>query len=250
MNRRLILLNLVLLALAGLLGWTLRQRWLEARAHERAIFERAAQKKALLPPPPLQTVAPVSAVQYLGVAQQMLFSKDRNPNVPIEAPPPPPPEPPMPPLPSYYGQIAIADPVVFLSLGNAAQKSYRKGDKVGPFELLAFDREKITLGWNGKTVDRRLEELRPKESQQQQNASNTPPPAAAQSPAPSGVRSLGGSASPGNDAPDSKIGVDMGAGNRACVMGDTTPDGTVVNGYKKIVSQTLMGRSCHWEQVK
>jgi hypothetical protein len=245
MNRRLILLNLALLALAGLIGWKLRQRWLESNAHERAIFEKAAQKKALLPPPPIQPPAPFQAAQYVNVAQQILFTKDRNPNVPVDAPPPPPPEPPMPALPSYYGQIAISDPVVFLSLGNGAQKSYHKGDKVGPFELLAFDREKITLGWNGKTVDRKLAELTPKEPQQV--VANTPAPTAPLAPS-TGVKTFAGESS--NSSPDSKIGVDMGAGNRACVMGDTTPAGTVVNGYKKLVSQTLMGMSCHWEQVK
>ena len=77
-----------------------------------------------------------------------------------------------------------------------------------------------------------------------------PLPAAAQAPAASAVKTLGGGSSSSNDTPDSKIGVDMGAGNRGCVMGDTTPAGSVVNGFKKVVSMTLMGQSCHWEQVK
>jgi hypothetical protein len=44
--------------------------------------------------------------------------------------------------------------------------------------------------------------------------------------------------------------VDMGANLYGCKTGDTTPNGTVVNGYKKVVVRGLMGESCHWEQVK
>jgi hypothetical protein len=113
--------------------------------------------------------------------------------------------------------------------------------------LIAFDREKVTLGWNGKTVDRKLSELTPKDAPPQ--TSNAAPAAVPMATPSSQVKTLG-SASSTNSSPDSKIGVDMGAGNRACVMGDTTPAGTVINGYKKMVSQTLMGQSCHWEQVK
>ena len=45
-------------------------------------------------------------------------------------------------------------------------------------------------------------------------------------------------------------GVDTGAGLKGCVPGDKSPSGTVVDGYKKIVSQTPFGAGCQWEQVK
>jgi hypothetical protein len=243
-NRKLILLNVVLLALAGGLGWTLRQRWIEGHARERAIFVNAARKMALLPPPPLVSPKTVAPAEYLDVAQKMLFSKDRNPNVVIE-PEKPKPEPPMPALPSYYGQMTLFDPVVFLSLGGGGQKSYHPGDKVGAFELVTFDREKITLAWNGKTVERKLQELTPKDAP-------PPVPAAAAQAAPAAapqVKSIG-SAPSQSDADKGPMGVDMGANLYACKTGDTAPNGTVTNGYKKIVVRGLMGDSCHWEQVK
>lgn len=163
MSRKLIALNLALIALAGAMVWLLRVHWLETEAHERAIFERAARARAVLPLPPDVSPRPVAAVDYLDVAQKTLFSKDRNPIVVIE-PPPPKPEPPMPALPSYHGQMAIGDPVVFLSTNeNAVQKSYRAGEKIGPFEVVSFDREKITFDWNGKTVERKVQDLAPKE---------------------------------------------------------------------------------------
>jgi hypothetical protein len=244
MNRKLILLNLVLMALAVWLGWTLRQRWLEGQARERAIFINAARKMALLSPPPLVPPKTVMAAEYLDVAQKMLFTKDRNPNVVIE-PEKPKPEPPMPPLPAYYGQMTLGDPVVFLATGPAAQKSYHPGDKVGPFELVTFDREKITLAWNGKTVERKLQELVPKEPIAVVQAASA---AAAPSSAPQ-VKSIGGPSE--SAAAKGPFGVDMGGGNLfGCKADDTAPNGTVVNGFKKVIVRGLMGLSCHWEQVK
>jgi len=245
MNRKVILLNLVLAALAVALGWTLRQRWLEGQARERAIFVNAARKMALLPPPPLVTPKTVAPAEYLDVAQKMLFSKDRNPNVIIE-PEKPKPEPPMPALPAYYGQMTLFDPVVFLALGGASQKSYHPGDKVGAFELVTFDREKITLAWNGKTVERKLQELTPKEpvpQPAQPVAAQSAPPATPQ------VKSIGAGSSDSN-ADKGPMGVDMGANLYGCKAGDTAPNGTVTNGYKKVVVRGLMGDSCHWEQAK
>jgi hypothetical protein len=245
MKRKVILLNLVLAALAGGLGWTLRQRWIEGQARERAIFVTAARRMALLPPPPLVAPKTVTAAEYIDVAQKTLFSKDRNPNVIVE-PEKPKPEPPMPALPAYYGQMTLFDPVVFLALGGASQKSYHPGDKVGAFELVGFDREKITLAWNGKTVERKLEELTPKEVVPQQVAQ--PAPAQAASAAPQ-VKSIG-SGSADSNSDKGPMGVDMGANLYGCKAGDTAPSGSVVNGYKKVVVRGLMGESCHWEQVK
>ena len=92
----------------------------------------------------------------------MLFSKDRNPIVVVE-PPKPAPEPVMPALPSYSGQMAIGEPVIFLSVAKDVQHSYHAGDQVGDFKLESFDQDNIVLEWNGKTVERKLEDLRAKQ---------------------------------------------------------------------------------------
>lgn len=243
MNRKLILLNLALLATAGWLGWTLRLRWLEAQARERAIFEQAAHAKAVLPPLPVPQVQPVTPAEYIDVAQKMLFAKDRNPNVVIETPPPKP-EPKMPALPFYFGQMTFGDPIVLLSTtSNGDQQGYHAGDKIGPFQVVSFDRDKITLDWNGKTVERKLEELAPKESPQQASA---PAPAPSAAPA---VKTLSSpSASLAGDK-NPQLGQDMGGGFRACVPGENSPAGTVLDGYRKVISQGLMGQSCFWEKV-
>ena len=164
MNRRLVLLNLALLALAGALVWTLRTNWLASKARERAVLQRKVAAKTVLAPPPLPTVKAVAPAEYIDVAGKMLFSKDRNPTVVVE-PPKPPPEPVMPALPNYHGQMSIGEPVILLSTSAAgAQRSYHAGDQVGDFKLVSFDEARADFEWKGKNVERKLEELRPKET--------------------------------------------------------------------------------------
>jgi hypothetical protein len=164
LNRRLVLLNLALLALAGALVWTLRTNWIQAKARERVVLQRKVAAKAVLAPPPLPAVKAVAPADYIDVAGKMLFSKNRNPTVVVE-PPKPPPEPVMPALPNYHGQMAIGEPVILLSMSaNAVQRSYHAGDQVGDFKLVSFDENRVDFEWKGKNVERKLEELKPKET--------------------------------------------------------------------------------------
>lgn len=249
MSRKLILLNLALLVLAGTLVWQGRRHYLEMKAHEREVLRQSVHASQVLPPPGAPAPAPVAAVQYLEVAQKTLFSKDRNPNVVVE-PPPPPQEKPLPAMPVYFGQIRLGDPVIFLAFGNGAQKRYQTGDKVGEFQIVGFTNETITLGWNDKKIEKRLDELKAK-GDQGQPAAAAPAQQTAQNPASSGpqVKSLSGPAVLDPSKPDAVLGPDFGD-YRGCVMNDPTPAGAVVDGYRKVVSTTLMGKSCHWEKVK
>jgi len=192
LNRRLILLNLALLALAGALVWTLRANWIEAKARERAVLQRKVAAKAVLATPPLPTVKAVAPAEYIDVAGKMLFSQDRNPTVVVE-PPKPAPEPVMPALPNYHGQMAFDEPVILLSASaSAAQRSYHAGDQVGDFKLLSFDQDRVAFEWKGKNVERKLEELRPKETTTQAGAqaARAAAPASAPAAAATPVRSV------------------------------------------------------------
>jgi hypothetical protein len=258
MNRKWILLNLALLALAAWLGWTLRQHWLAAEAKQRAIFDQAAQQTAhqvrFLPPQAITAPQPVMATQYLDVASHMLFASDRNPNVIVEPPKPAPPPPPMPALPSYYGQMSISQPTVLLATVNTPQKSYHTGDKIGPFEIVSFDREKITFKWTDKSVERKLEDLTPKESVPELTQTvavvQVVPGSQASTPVGS-AKSLGGSGNlSGGDRNDNKVGDTIsGTDYKTCMTGDTSPPGTVLGDFRKVVNQTLMGKSCYWERI-
>src|ERR1700726_2905671 len=106
MNRKILALNLGLLALLAMLGWMLRAHWREARVRQLATLSKSPRPSAQLPPPSPPPPEPAVSANYLDVAQKTLFSKDRNPNVIIEIAPAPPtkPEEPVPPRPAYYGQ--------------------------------------------------------------------------------------------------------------------------------------------------
>lgn len=289
MNRRLVVLNLALLALAGGLIWTLRANWLAAQARERAVLQRKIAAKTVLAPPALPGVKTVAPAEYIDVAGKMLFSKDRNPTVVVE-PPKPAPEPVMPALPSYHGQMAIGEPVILLSASaNAAQRSYHAGDQVGDFKLVSFDAARVSFEWKGKNVERKLEELRPKETAPAGIPASTqaaaPPSASAAAtpvrsvasldhpnpvaaaaassastsatPAPvksvtslSSTGSGANSASAGDTSGDSTFGPLLPSGDRACLPSDNSPVGTVHSGFMKVQSVGIFGASCSWTEVK
>ena len=112
MRRRLILLNLVLLALVAAAAWRLRVNWLAGRAEESRVLRSAG--KSVEPPAqrPCGLRGPPCAVDYSDVAQQVLFASDRNPTVVVEVAP----VKPMPALPVAYGMMDMGSgPVVILS---------------------------------------------------------------------------------------------------------------------------------------
>lgn len=239
MRRRLILLDLLLLALVFGAGWRLRQNWREARRREQTVLRQAVRP---LPPPPtapLPPVEPVTAAGYNEVAQKMLFAPDRNPTVVVEAPKPKP----MPPLPVAHGVMDLGDgPVVILSeKSDADHRAFRPGDKIGEFKVLAVTSEEIAFEWEGKEVKKRLEELREKKPTEGPAASvvayerGASPTRAATSVTTTNVQGPG---------------VDAGGGVRGCLPGDTSPPGTVVDGLRKIVTETPFGKVCRWEAVK
>jgi hypothetical protein len=83
--------------------------------------------------------------------------------------------------------------------------------------------------------------------------SRAPAPAASSSSssAASAVKTIGSSSDSVSDANKGPLGTDVGGGFRACTPGDTTPTGSVVNGFKKVVSPGMFGvTTCRWEQVK
>jgi len=249
MNRKIFLLNLALVALAGVLAWQMRIRWNNAQAHERDVFAQSPRVKQILAPPPPPVIKTATPADYVDVAQRTLFARDRNPNVIVDPPPTPPPPPPMPALPHYHGQMSLGAPIVILSLGSAEQKGYHAGDEIGPFKLLSFDRENITFEWRGEPVQRTLVELRPKEAVVASNVS-TPGPAPAQVQQVQSLSSVAPATSSLNAPSNPTLGVDMGGGFRGCAPGDNSPAGTVLGGYRKVIARNLMGTSCHWEPAK
>lgn len=232
MKRKLLLLNLVLVLLTAAAGWQLRREWMAARAREEAVLKRKLQPAPAPPVAPMEPARPVMPAGYAEIAQKMLFVRDRNPNVVVEAAPAPPPKP-MPPPPVLRGVMNLGDgPIAIMAeKSNAQHREYRKGDRVGEFRVVAIGAQEVLLDWDGKLVTRTVEQIAPAEQAQ------AAPERTAAAPPPVAKTALG----PGNE---------IAAGTRACQPNDSNAPGAVVDGYRKIVVPSPFGESCRWEAVK
>ena len=246
MNRRLLALNLLLVAALIYAGFQFHARRAAAQAREAATLSR---KVAPLPPPtlaPLPTPPAVAAASYVAVAQNDLFDQSRNPNVPIELPPPPPPLKEPPPLPSFHGMMNLGDgPFAILSkAGSAGQEEVHAGGMIGDFKLLDFNLKEITLEWDGRVIHKRTDDAAKQESGFRSSAADFLP-------AVSGI--MPGVAAPPQPPPRlSEMGPGPDSGNtfRPCQANDNSPNGAIADGYQKVVRPTIFGNECHWEPVK
>jgi hypothetical protein len=238
LTRKLLLLNLVLAALTALAAWQLRQQWIVAQQRDAAVLAKSVSPAP--PPPAGETPAPepLSAAAYIEIAQQMLFSRDRNPVVEVETAPAPPPKP-MPPAPVFRGAMNFGEgPIAILSeKPDAPHREYRIGQPVGEFKLVSVSAREAVLEWEGKQVVSRREELAERREGDQQQR---PRPAVERTAAPPAA-AVKVQAGPG---------VEIGKGLRACLPNDSTPPGAVVNGLRKVVTDSPFGAVCRWEPVQ
>ena len=171
MNRKLLILDVVLVAVLAYAGFQFRSMWLAAKAHEAAELRKKYPPTPAVQFPPLASPPPVMATGYVEIPQKMLFDRSRNPNVPIEAPPAPPPPPPPPPLPIYHGQMNLGDGTglfAILSATNTApHEAIHLGETIGQYKLLSVNKEGIDLEWNGQTFHKNLNEITDHSTRQQ-----------------------------------------------------------------------------------
>jgi hypothetical protein len=238
-KRKLLLLNLALLALSAVGGIRLRREWVEARAREEAVLRTRVKPTPAPRLPSPAPAEPVKAASYSDIAQKMLFSKDRNPTVVVEPPPAPKPIP-MPALPLFHGVVDLGDgPIAIMSEGpKGPHRDYQPGDKVGAFTLVAVSNDELVLEWQGQTITKKVDEILDRSTSAPPAA--PPPVAAAPAPAP---------APPVTNAP-AKPGADLREGLKACLPGDSSPAGTVTDGMRKVVKATPFGSRCFWEDEK
>jgi hypothetical protein len=241
MKRRLLAVNLVL-ALAWIgLSALLCQRWRAGEARNAEILRRAASGPAVQALElRKEAEAPVRAASYFEVAEKMLFSRDRNPTVIVEAAAPD--KKPMPPLPNAFGVMDLGDgPVVFLALKGEPQRGFRVGETIGEFKLAAADARELTFEWQGETVTRKLDDLRGV-------AVELTPAAPAAAPMPQNAPAA--PAVSGRESGPPKLGAEMNATARYCAPDDTSPEGTVHEGYRKVLRRTPFSTACFWEKVE
>jgi hypothetical protein len=124
----------------------------------------------------------------------------------------------------------------------APHHGVRLGEAIGPFKLVAVNREDITFEWEGKEVTKKIGDMLVREAPAAPSASNSGPRTqqAPQRP----------SAPPPPPKADPVPGADTGNGVRACQPGDSSPAGTVADGYRKLMSTTPFGSMCRWEPIQ
>ena len=261
MNRKLVVLNAVLLLVVVFGGVQLRNQHQAAKARQAAL--RAARISAVPAPPfvALPNDPPVLPSGYKDVAMKDLFHPSRNPDVEVPPPPAPPPPPPMPELPRFHGQMNLDGdgPIALLAeKAGMPEKAIKPGEIIGQFKLVDVNTSEITFAWtfNGELVRRSLSSLMdrtaasplPSSSSSsasaaafaaagvaESDAQPAPPPAPPQAPP---IKSATGPGDPTN------------FGTRTCTPNDSTPAGTVVNGFKKTEGRTPFGAFCVWDPVK
>lgn len=239
MKRKIVVLNVVLLAVAIFAGVHLRSEWRAAQGREAVTLHPAPVTPPAVPPyTHLPTAEPVLSAGYNAIAQRDLFDPSRNPNVELPPPPTPPPPPPMPPLPRYYGQMNLDGVTAILSeAANSQQTSVKPGETIGQFKLVDVSTQEIVFEWNGGLVRKRLDELTDRGGA----ASNAPAVATArQAPPPPPAPVIKTQIGPGTVTPQ---------GFRTCDPNDSTPDGAVVDGFRKASYSTPFGSACRWDPV-
>jgi hypothetical protein len=241
---KLVLLNLVLAA--GVFGivWQARVRWQVAQAERQA---NLGVRIAAVKTPPVVPVAKPDAppaVKYADVAGKNLFAADRNPTVIIDPPKIEAPKP-MPPLPVVYGTMGLPSGTKAIMSQKSGEpgKTIGTGDTIGDFKVRALSSEKVTFEWNDKQVEKRIDELIDRSSKRPEG---TREPAVPAPPRPAPVNSGRGpiDISGGNTNPI--LGVELTPTTRAARPGDTSPAGTVVDGYKKVVTPSPFGNVVRW----
>ena len=239
MSKKLWALNLLLVALIVVGGWQIRVRWQNRVAAQerflRQVPQPAPAPAVILPPQP----GPVQAAAYVQVANELILSKDRNPIVVIETPP----VKEMPPLPRYYGMMNFGQGprIVLAAASGQPQKTYMLGDKIGDFTLFSASNSELVFEWDGKKVPAKIADLKDKEPVHEAPMTTV---AKSEMPAakPAAPAVVGGNVNgPGKD---------LGETVKACQPGDTSPNGAVVAGFRKIISKTPFGDSCRWERVQ
>jgi hypothetical protein len=233
---KLIALNAGLAVALGVIAWQGHTRWLEAKAERRANLNLPI--KRVTPPRPVPEAKPeaVQAAKYADVATKNLFSKDRNPTVVVDAPKVEPPKV-MPPLPLVYGVLTLPSgtKAIMAEKTGATSKAVRPGDDIGDFKILAMDSNKVTFGWDGKTIERNIDDL-------VDHSGATVAPGAGPA--------VAAAAAPAAPPTTAALGADNGtaeAPTKACKPGEQSPIGTVVDGYRKTGFMSPFGLvNCSW----
>jgi hypothetical protein len=247
---RVILLNLLLVAAIAAAVWQGYTRWQEAQAMRRSALD--ARVPHVTPPPPAPATHPEApaAAKYVDVATNNLFSRDRNPTVIIDPPKLEKPKE-MPKLPVVYGVLGLPSGIKALMAEKPGASSVpvHAGDSIGEFKIAALDTQNVTLLWEDKEIHKKIEDLMDRSTQ----AVAAAPSAGPAGPGAPAMQAQVNPAPPTTVTGSAALGVEVGVpghSERACKPGDNSPEGTVIDGYRKVLTPMPFGVNCRWVQIQ
>ncbi len=247
MKKNLIFLNLCLLGLALFFFKQLKDHWIE--------YEQMHSLHSLNPPQTASlskstkaTAAPDAVSEYMAIVNNDLFAADRTNIIPPEPPPPPPPPKVSPPKPVLCGifRIGEEESVLMISTDSKSkglQKRIRIGEMMDKYKLETISDQQVVMRAEGdESVGIRLNEpagIVPRDYSSERTSTLPSKP---------NVVTVGES---GTKAATSSPFANM---NPRPVQTPppppSVPAGTVVNGKRKVVTQTPFGNMESWEDVK
>jgi hypothetical protein len=241
LKHRLLFLNLILVGITAAGGWRLREEWLHYQQRTNAVLQHKVKPPVVPAAVPLPPAAPFVSVTYSDVAQKDLFAKDRNPNVVVE-PVAVKPKPPWPPNPVLYGVMGLPSGMTAMlaEKKDAPTRGIKVGEMVGQLKLVGLNTRTLTFEFDGERKEQKVEDLVYRGAPDAAGAAASAPPSAN----PANVAAA--QAARNSPPPPPKPGVEIGAQMKACNPADTSPAGTVVDGYKKVLEQTPFGPACRW----
>ena len=238
MNRKLILLNLLLAALLVWAGMQWRNQYLAAKARQLKMRTAKVTPVQPVPLPAIPQQPPVLATNYNLVAQKLLLHPSRNPDIPIDPPPPPPPPEPMPALPKYHGSMNLDGvATAILSAGGKNYQEIKPGEMIGQFKLVDVNTKDITFQWKDQQVRRSVDDLLDRTIVDNGNSATNAAGAAAAPPPPAVKTQVG------------PVGDTSVFGTRPCDPNDSYAEGSVVDGWRKTSSTSPFGKACLWERA-
>jgi hypothetical protein len=238
LRHRLLFLNLLLALLTGAIGWQLRRDWVRDHQHSSSVLNERVKPAAAPVPAPVAPPAPFAGQAYADVAQKDLFSKDRNPDVIIE-PVAVKPAPKWPRMPVLSGVMGLPGGLVAMLAESPSSRSrgVSVGGTIGAMKVTALTADKITFEFEGQSQEKNVQDLVDRDN----HAEAADAAAASQNPA---AIAAAKSAPPTAPKPGADVG--LGAQAKACDPRDTSPSGTEVDGYKKVIKVNPFGSECTW----
>jgi hypothetical protein len=237
-KKNLLLMNVLLLGAVLVQVWYLRNQWREFQSQHLILQQNPRAQRNLNAPTAL--TKPVEVANYSALVENLLFTADRNPEIPVETTAT---ATPLAPKPVLMGTVSLDgdEYALMISAEPKDSKEYRRlkvGESLSGYTLVKILDQKVTMNAAGTNVEIRLNEP------SRLVARDVGPQATTAATAGPNVTTVGGAGTPqqGSTAVVSP--------NAQGVPPGGIPVGTIIQGRKKTLVPSPFGPMEAWVDVK